>query len=391
MKKLFFAAVLCSQAVFAAAGALDGKMDSIVKQFARDAAARNLAAPAAAVFPYSCDEALAKKRVDLAVSELLTARLQRDGAFRLVERAQLETVMKEQALGLSGALDSAAAAQVGKLAGARLSVLGTVARVGNSYQISSKLVDTESAEIISVSIVEVPLETFDAEAARYLVLVPEREALGLYLSFLYTPVKTKALPSVAIPDAPGGQVAVPEQVSGAFWGLGVGLRYQFARRWQGDLAVFPALTMGALAKFHITPAGSVSYQPYPGTLDGMGARLSFNRTARISGRWRAAYGLGYQIYGFNFYDSGTQSIYSGGIGSQRLLDKPSGGGSLYGAFAKGTLEFKLKERFAWSLTGQLNQPAAMTADWETPAGAKVRVMEVGLPPFLADTAFTFYF
>lgn len=387
MKKLFFIAALLLGASPAMAGELDSRLDSIVKQFVRDAGSRNISAPTAAVFPYSCDEKLSKKRVDLAVGELLTARLMKDGTFKLSERTQLESILKEQALGLSGAIDSAAAAQVGKLAGARLSVLGTVARVGNSYQISSKLVDTETSEIISASIVEVPLETFDSEASRYLVLVPEREALGLYLGFTTWPVKTNSLAPVAIP----GTVftAVPEQAEATFFMVGLGIRYQFAKDWVGDLAIFPAGSMGTLAKFQVDGAGGVRGQPYPGTMDGEGARLSINRTARLSKKWRALYGLGYQIYGFTFYDEGTESIYANT--GARLLDKPSGGATAYGAFATGTLEFRLKERFAWSLSGQFNQPVTMECAWTTPSGAPVKVMEVDIPPVMATTALTFYF
>jgi len=388
MKRLLFISMLLLPSA-GLAGQLDSKFDSIAAQFARDAGARSidLAASPAAVFPYGCDEKLAKKRVDVAVGELFTARLLRGGSFKLLERSQIDQVMKEQALGLSGAIDSATAAQVGKLAGARLAILGTVARVGKAYQISSKLVDAQSAEIISASIVEVPLETFDEEAARYLVLVPEREALGIYLGFATWPVKTKKLDPVVIPGHSPYR-AVPEQVSGSFWGIAVGMRYQFAPKWMGDLAVFPAANLGTMAKYSID-GGAVQGQPYPGTLDGMGARLSINRTRDLSRKWRTSYGLGYQIYGFEFYDSGTQSIYTNT--GTRLLDKPTGGGSLYGAFARGGIEFKLKERFAWSLTGQLNQPSTMTAEWTTPAGNPVKVLEVDMPLFLLDTAFTVYF
>lgn len=383
MKKLLFAAALALAAVPAMAGELDSKFDAIVKQFGRDASATNIAPIAAAVFPYTCDEKLAKKRVDLAVSELLTARLLRAGTFRLAERAQLEAVLKEQALGLSGALDSAAAAQAGKLSGARVSVLGTVARVGNSYQISSKLVDTQTAEIISASIVEVPLETFDEEAARYLVLVPEREALGLYLGFLYAPVDTKALPALAIPNAGGTLTPQPESV--ALWGISVGLRYQVAKKTMADLAVFPALTLGTAAKFTLSNA---AYQPPAGTLDGMGARLSLNRVTNFSRKLRAICGLGYQVYNFEAYDSGVQQVQAGST----YIDKPKGGNDIYGAFARAGLEFRPKERFAFSLFGQLNQTDNISIEWtERTSKRKLKVMELDFPSFLLDSALTFYF
>lgn len=384
MKKILFISALLFAASPAAAGELDARFDSIVKQFSRDAAAKNLAGPAAAVFPYSCDEKLSKKRVDLAVGELLTARLMRSGTFKLVERAQLEAIMKEQALGLSGAIDSAAAAQVGKLAGARLSVLGTVTRVGRSYQISSKLVDTDTAEIISASIVEVPLETFDTEASRYLVLVPEREALGLYLGFMSASLKTKALPILTIPNS-GGKTLTPSQEDGTLWGIMVGLRYQFARKWVADLSVFPAITMGPLAKFNVQ---GQTYAPPTGTLDGEGARLSINRTASLSKKFRAIYGVGYQVYNFNPYNEGTGQVPAGST----YINKPNGGNDLYGAFARGGLEFKPAERFALSVFGQVNQSDNIVVEWtENTSRQKLKVMEVDFPSFTMDGALTFYF
>lgn len=384
MKKLLLASALLLAAGSAMAGVLESRLDSIVKQFARDAQVRGHAPATTAVFPYSCDEKLSKKRVDLAVSELLTARMLRDGTFTLVERAQLDTLMHEQALALSGALDSAAAAQVGKLAGARLAVLGTVARVGNSYQISSKLVDTETAEIVSASIVEVPLETFDAEAARYLVLVPEREALGLYLGFIYAPVKTKSLPVLIVPNS-GGKALTPKPESVALWGISVGLRYQVARKVVADLAVFPALTLGTAAKF--TLEGS-PYQPPAGTLDGMGARVSLNRTSSISRKLRAIYGLGYQVYNFEAYDSGVQQVQAGST----YIDRPHGGSDIYGAFARAGIEYRPKERVAFSLFGQLNQTDNIAVEWtERTSNQKLKVMELDFPAFSLDSAMTFYF
>lgn len=396
MKKLFFLSFLLLQAAGAFAGALDGKMDSIAKQFARDAAAKGLASgTAAAVFPYSCDERLARKRVDLAVSELLTGRLQRDGSFRLVERSQLEAVMKEQALGLSGALDSASAAQVGKLAGARLAVLGTVARVGNSYQISSKLVDTASAEIISVSIVEVPLETFDSEAARYLVLVPEKEALGLYLGFSWWPVKAKQLPPVVGDNnpLPAGATITPKRTSTTFHTIVVGLRYQVARKWLVDLAVAPMANLGTATKYDLTGPIVGASDPPAGTMDGMGGRLSINRTSDLSRRWRAVYGVGYQAYGISYFSEGTGEVPIGNSG--KSIYPPSGQANIFSAYARGGLEFKVKNRFNWSIFGQLNQPRTVECKMRVNSGpstiGEVKIMELDMPVFNAETALTFYF
>lgn len=388
MKSLFFFSALLLAAP-AAAGQLDAKFDSIAAQFARDAAARSidLAASPAAVFPYGCDEKLARKRVDVAVGELFTARLLRGGSFKLLERSQLDQVMKEQALGLSGAIDSATAAQVGKLAGARLAILGTVTRVGKAYQISSKLVDSQSAEIISASIVEVPLETFDEEAARYLVLVPEREALGLYLGYSQWPVKAKKI-APFVPSSLPGVTITPKQTSTLFYTITVGLRYQLAKHWLADLAVAPVANLGTAIKYSATGASD----PPAGTMDGMGGRLSVNRTSDLSQRWRAVYGAGYQAYGISYFSDGTGGVP---VAGGKEIMPPSGQANIFGAFARGGVEFKIKNRFNWSIFGQLNQPRTVTCKMRVNSGpttvGEFTVMELDMPVFMVDTAFAFYF
>jgi len=386
MKKLVLISLLAFSALPLRAGELDPKMDSIIKQFARDAAAKGIIpGMTAAVFPYNCDEKLAKKRVEIAIVELLTSRLLSAGTFRLVERAQLETVMKEQKLGLSGAIESATAAQVGKLAGARLAVQGNVIRVGRVYQISSKLVDTESAEIISASIVEVPVETFDEEAARYLVLVPEREALGFYAGFSAWPIKTKTLPAVTIPGT-GGLKLTPTPKSGVFTVVTLGVRYQVAKKWILDAAVAPVANLGPMIRFDIPPPYAVDS---PSMMDGFGGRLSLNYSSNLSQRWRSFFGLGYQLYGISYGEDSHWAV------NTTKLDGPSGGANVASAFGRAGLEWRVKERFGWSFIGQLSQPGRITYELTaTPASGpqqKIKAMQLDLPVFMVDTTFAFYF
>jgi TolB-like protein len=72
----------------------------------------------------------------------------RGGALRPIERAALARILAEQELALSGLADPAAAARVGRLAGARYILLGAVSIVGEEARISCRLVDTETAEIV---------------------------------------------------------------------------------------------------------------------------------------------------------------------------------------------------------------------------------------------------
>jgi len=71
----------------------------------------------------------------------------RSGALVPIERSSLLKILEEQELSLSGAVDSDAAAQIGRLAGARYVLLGSVTIIGEQARLSGRLVDVESAEI----------------------------------------------------------------------------------------------------------------------------------------------------------------------------------------------------------------------------------------------------
>ena len=65
------------------------------------------------------------------MSDMLTTALVKSGKYRVVERQQIEdVVMKEQALGQSGAITSESAAKVGKLLGVELAIVGSVTEYG---------------------------------------------------------------------------------------------------------------------------------------------------------------------------------------------------------------------------------------------------------------------
>ncbi len=69
--------------------------------------------------------------------------------FKLFERTQLEKILEEQKLGMAGVLDASTAAEIGKGIGVDAIVLGTVTRAGANIGIDARLIDTETAEIIT--------------------------------------------------------------------------------------------------------------------------------------------------------------------------------------------------------------------------------------------------
>jgi tetratricopeptide (TPR) repeat protein len=61
------------------------------------------------------------------IADLVTSKLFESGRFEVLERAQMEKIFKEHALSLTGAIDPTTAAQLGKLTGAQVLILGNVA------------------------------------------------------------------------------------------------------------------------------------------------------------------------------------------------------------------------------------------------------------------------
>lgn len=64
------------------------------------------------------------------MADMLTTALVKSGKFMVIERQQLEKVMQEQAMGQTGAVTAQSAAQVGKLLGVELMVMGSVNEFG---------------------------------------------------------------------------------------------------------------------------------------------------------------------------------------------------------------------------------------------------------------------
>ncbi|WP_172636058.1 CsgG/HfaB family protein [Synechococcus sp. PCC 6312] len=109
------------------------------------------------------------------VSDLLTNKLVQSGNFIVVERSQIERIIQEQNLGASGRVDAATAAQIGRILGVDVVILGSITKfnleqkqsggfggfgiavsVNESkanaiVQLTARLVSTSTAEILAVA------------------------------------------------------------------------------------------------------------------------------------------------------------------------------------------------------------------------------------------------
>jgi hypothetical protein len=76
------------------------------------------------------------------------------GKVRVVDRANIQQILKEHEFQSSGVIDESTAVEIGKLSGADIIVIGSVNRVGTLFYLNIKLIAVESAEIIGSSISE---------------------------------------------------------------------------------------------------------------------------------------------------------------------------------------------------------------------------------------------
>lgn len=81
------------------------------------------------------------------VATLLNALLSTDARLITVERAELDKVLGEQELGLSGTVSTDTAAKVGKLTGAKVIVTGRVFTAGREQMVVAKIIGTETSRV----------------------------------------------------------------------------------------------------------------------------------------------------------------------------------------------------------------------------------------------------
>ena len=81
------------------------------------------------------------------VATLINANLSAEPNLILVERAELEKVLGEQELGLSGTVSPASAAKVGQLTGAKVLVTGRVFKTDTEIFLVAKIIGTETSRV----------------------------------------------------------------------------------------------------------------------------------------------------------------------------------------------------------------------------------------------------
>lgn len=97
-----------------------------------------------------------KSEGGIIVAERLTTRIVKLKKLKVIERNLLEKVLQELQLSNTGIVDSESAKQIGKILGVEAIITGTLTDIGNNrVEINARMINTESAEIITTSVIEV--------------------------------------------------------------------------------------------------------------------------------------------------------------------------------------------------------------------------------------------
>ncbi|MBL7136208.1 MAG: VWA domain-containing protein [Candidatus Marinimicrobia bacterium] len=86
--------------------------------------------------------------LEKAIPEILITGLSLSKKIKIVERTRLEEILKEMQLTLSGAVDQERIVEVGKIAGAKAILLGSIIKAGETFRIDSRLIDASTGEVI---------------------------------------------------------------------------------------------------------------------------------------------------------------------------------------------------------------------------------------------------
>lgn len=115
------------------------------------AALASLSAPAlagtAALLPLSGKQ-VTQDEADI-LTDALINELSKTGAFQMMERSQMDQVLKEQGFQQTGACDAGqCAVEMGRLLGIQTMMTGSIGKLGNTYVLSTRMVDVKTGTIV---------------------------------------------------------------------------------------------------------------------------------------------------------------------------------------------------------------------------------------------------
>jgi len=85
------------------------------------------------------------------MQQMLMTELAQNNALRIVDRAQLKSLLEEQDLGASGRVDPNTAARIGKVVGAKYMVFGSFIDFYGDFRVDARIINTETSEFVQAA------------------------------------------------------------------------------------------------------------------------------------------------------------------------------------------------------------------------------------------------
>lgn len=81
-----------------------------------------------------------------ALTQRLTSELIKLDEFMVLERSQMDKILKEQKFQHSGCVDNRCAVEIGKLLAVKFMIVGTISKVGKTFTADARLIKVETGE-----------------------------------------------------------------------------------------------------------------------------------------------------------------------------------------------------------------------------------------------------
>ncbi len=101
------------------------------------------------------------KQIGEIIAEWLITSLVKTGRFDVVERAQMQKILKEQQLGMTGMINQETAAKVGELLGVKVIITGSVIQLDNTYDVNTRLISVEDGSILKAEKIRGTLDAIE--------------------------------------------------------------------------------------------------------------------------------------------------------------------------------------------------------------------------------------
>ena len=89
------------------------------------------------------------------ITKRFTSNLNKRNIFNMLERAEMEEIIKEQKFQLSGCVSSECAVEVGQLLGVQLMQAGSIGRFGEINILKVRIIDIETGKIVKTASVDI--------------------------------------------------------------------------------------------------------------------------------------------------------------------------------------------------------------------------------------------